>query len=65
MAILRIYNTIQMKRQEAIFGNTTRMMGDAPMKIDILLQSNCMKADPTYGKGVANALKILLSGIPR
>ena len=36
-------------------------MGDAPKEIKIRHIGNCMKADPAYGKGVANALGIPLT----
>jgi len=36
-----------------------------PMKIKIRHIGNCMKADPAYGKGVAKALGIPLSKIPK
>ena len=51
--------------QKALFGNTARAMGDAPKEIKIRHISNCLKADPAYGKGVADALGILLSELPR
>ena len=42
---------------------TARAMGDAPKEIKIRNISNCMKADPAYGKGVADALGISLSEV--
>jgi len=33
-------------------------MGDAPKEVKIRHIGNCMKADPAYGKGVADALGI-------
>ena len=36
-------------------------MGDAPKEVKIRHIGNCMKADPAYGKGVADALGIPLS----
>jgi catalase len=35
-------------------------MGDAPREIKVRHISNCLKADPAYGKGVADALGISL-----
>ena len=46
------------------FGETARAMGDAPREIKIRHIGNCLKADPTYGKGVADALDIPLSEVP-
>jgi len=49
--------------QERLFGNTARAMGDAPDMIKKRHISNCLKADPAYGAGVAKALGIELSDI--
>jgi catalase len=43
-----------------LFENTARAMGDIPREIKIRHISNCLKADPAYGKGVADALGISL-----
>jgi catalase len=51
------------EQRAALFGNTGRAMGDAPREIKIRHIGNCMKADPAYGKGVAEALGIPLSDI--
>ena len=40
-------------------------MGDSPKEIKIRHIGNCMKADPAYGEGVANALGISMSEIPK
>ena len=40
-------------------------MGDAPKEIKIRHIANCLKADPAYGKGVADALGIPLSEAPK
>jgi len=45
-------------QQKVLFENTARAMGDAPKEIKLRHISNCMKADPAYGKGVADALGI-------
>jgi catalase len=52
------------KQQARLFGNTARAMGDAPREIKIRHIGNCLKADPAYGKGVAEALGIPLSEVP-
>jgi len=44
------------EQQQALFGNTGRTIGDAPKEIKVRHIGNCMKADPNYGKGVAEAL---------
>ena len=38
-------------------------MGDAPKEIKIRHIGNCLKADPAYGKGVADALGIALKEV--
>jgi catalase len=52
------------EQKEALFGNTARAIADAPRMIQIRHIGNCLKADPAYGKGVADALGIPLSEIP-
>ncbi|MCX6092598.1 MAG: hypothetical protein NTX23_07010 [Candidatus Bipolaricaulota bacterium] len=53
------------EQQEALFGNTARALGDAPREVKIRHIGNCMRADPAYGKGVATALGIPASEVPR
>ena len=38
-------------------------MANAPREVKLRHIGNCLKADPAYGKGVANALGIPLSEI--
>ena len=40
-------------------------MGDVPQEVKIRHIGNCLKADPGYGEGVATALGIPLSKIPK
>jgi catalase len=40
-------------------------MGDAPREIKLRHIGNCMKADPAYGKRVADALGIPMSEVPK
>jgi catalase len=47
-------------QRKALFGNTARALGDAPKEIKIRHIGNCLKADPAYGKGVADTLGIAL-----
>lgn len=44
--------------QKALFENTARALGDAPREIKLRHIGNCLKADPAYGQGVADALGI-------
>jgi catalase len=60
--LFRLMNPTQ---QKALFENTARAMGDAPRMIKIRHIGNCLKADPGYGAGVAEALDIPLSEVPK
>jgi catalase len=60
--LFRLMNAAQKK---AFFENTARAMGDAPKEVKVHHIGNCRKADPAYGKGVANALGIPLSEVPK
>ena len=51
------------EQQEALFGNTARAMHGVPREIQIRHIYNCSKADPAYGKGVADALGIPMSEV--
>ncbi len=61
----KLFRLMNAKGQKALFGNTGRAMGDAPKEVKIRHIGNCLKADPAYGKGVADALGIKLSEIPK
>jgi catalase len=52
-------------KQQVLFDNTARALGDAPREVKIRHIGNCLKADPDYGAGVAKALGIPLSEIPK
>ena len=52
-------------QQQVLFENTARAMGDAPEYIKIRHIGNCLKADPAYGKGVADALGISMEKVER
>jgi catalase len=52
-----------MKARETV-ENTARSIGAAPMEMQIRHIRSCIKADPGYGKGFANALGIALSDLP-
>ena len=60
-----LFRLMSPSQREALFGNTARAMGDAPREIKIRHIGNCLKADPGYGAGVAAALGIPLSEVPR
>ena len=59
-----LFHKMSPEQQNLLFANTDRAMGDAPRKIKIRHIGNCLKADPAYGKGVADALDIPVSEVP-
>ncbi len=61
----KLFHLMSNEQQEALFANTARAMDDAPEMIKIRHIGNCLKADPAYGKGVAKALGIPLSKVPK
>jgi catalase len=60
-----LFHKMSPEQQNLLFANTARAMGDAPREIKIRHIGNCLKADPAYGKGVADALDIPLSEVPK
>jgi catalase len=52
-------------QQQVLFDNTARSVGGAPREIQISHIGNCLKADPAYGAGVAKALGVSLSEVPK
>ncbi len=53
-----LFRLMTAKQKAALFGNTARSIADAPRDIQLRHIDNCTKADPAYGKGVAEALGI-------
>ena len=51
------------EQQQVLFENTAGEVGGAERFIQERHISNCYKADPEYGKGVANALGININDI--
>jgi catalase len=60
-----LFRLMSKEQQKTLFGNTARALGDAPREVKIRHIGHCAKADPAYGKGVADALRIPLSEIPQ
>ena len=60
-ALFRLMTPAQ---KQILFENTARSIGEAPGEIQLRHIGNCLKADPAYGKGVADALGIALSDVP-
>jgi catalase len=58
--LFRLMTPVQ---QKALFENTARSVGGAPEEIQRRHIGNCLKADPAYGKGVADALGIAIGDI--
>jgi catalase len=57
----KLFRLMNAEQKKALFENTARAMGDAPIEIKKRHIGNCMKADPEYGQGVAAAAGIPLS----
>ena len=60
----KLFRLMSSAQQKVLFENTACAMGDAPLEIKLRHAGNCFKADPAYGKGVANALGISLPEVP-
>ena len=61
----RLFRLMTPAQQAVLFANTARAMGDAPKEIKLRHIGNCLKADPAYGKGVADALGIKVSEVSK
>ena len=53
-----LFRLMDAQARKALFENTARSLGDAPLEIKQRHVRNCSAADPAYGKGVADALGI-------
>lgn len=54
----KLFNLMSDKQKQVLFENTARSIADAGKEIQMRHIDNCMKADPDYGKGVAEAIGI-------
>ena len=52
----KLFRLMTPQQQKVLFENTARAMGDIPKEIKVRHIRNCLKADPAYGMGVADAL---------
>jgi catalase len=59
-----LFRLMTPEKQQVLFENTGRGMGDASREVKIRHIANCYKADPAYGEGVAAALGIPMSEVP-
>ncbi len=53
-----LFRLMSNEQQQVLFDNTARSVGGADIEVQKRHISNCLKADPQYGKGVAEALGI-------
>jgi catalase len=61
----KLFRLMSPAQQKVLFENTARAMGDAPKEIKVRHIGNCLKADKAYGAGVAKAMGIKLSEVPK
>jgi catalase len=59
-----LFRLMSADQKGLLFANTARAIGGAPREIQLRHIGNCLKADPAYGKGVAEALGIPLGELP-
>lgn len=59
----KLFRLMNPQQQKVLFENTARAMGDAPKEIKHRHIGNCLKADPAYGKGIAEALGFSLDEV--
>lgn len=57
----KLFRLMSAEQKNLLFGNTARAISGAPKEIQLRHIGNCMKADPAYGKGVADALGLDIS----
>ena len=58
-----LFRLLTDEKKQLLFANTAASVGGAQKFIQLRHISNCYKADPDYGKGVANALGISMDEI--
>jgi len=59
-----LFRLMSTEQQAVLFANTARAMGDTPDLVKKRHIGNCLRADPAYGEGVADALGIVLDEVP-
>jgi catalase len=59
-----LFHILTADKKALLFENTARAIGGAPREIQLRHIGNCLRADPAYGKGVAEALGIPLGELP-
>jgi catalase len=58
-----LFNLMTPEQQQALFDNTARSIGGASLEVQKRHITNCFKATPNYGEGVAKALGLSLDDI--
>ena len=58
-----LFRMMSPEQQTVLYENTARAMGDTPKEIKKRHVSNFIKADPAYGRGVADAMGIPLADL--
>lgn len=58
-----LFRLMSAAQQEVLFNNTAKSIGGASTEVQKRHIENCLKADPAYGAGVANALEVSLDEI--
>ena len=61
----KLFRLMTAAKKKVLFENTARAIADASTEVKIRHIKNCLKADPAYGKGIADALGIPLGKIPK
>ncbi|OAT88924.1 catalase [Candidatus Arthromitus sp. SFB-turkey] len=59
----KLFRLMSPEQKKVLFENTARSMGDIPKEIKLRHISNCYKADPEYGQGIAEVLGISIDEI--
>ena len=59
----KLFRVMSPEQKKVLFENTARSMGDIPKEIKLRHISNCYKADPEYGQGIAEVLGISIDEI--
>ena len=59
----KLYNAMTDDQKRVLYANTARNMGDSTLQIKHRYINSCYQADPEYGKGVAEALKISIDDV--
>jgi catalase len=57
-----LFRKMNATQKQVLFDNTARQVGNASRLVQERHVANCAKADPAYGKGVADALVSFAAG---